>query len=210
MAVFGAIILAAGLSSRMGENKVLLPWRAGQAIVAHVAAKYLQAGIETVLVVTGRDAVQVRAVLAPLKVSCVHNPDYVTGEILSSVKVGLGALPVGLAATFLQPADMPCIPVEVITQLADGHEAGWNLAPCFEGRRGHPVLLDRVYWRAMLDLPAGAMPREALRDSRLRLVDVEDEGVLVDVDTRAGYEHLLKRKLRDGSVNLGHNANRLG
>ena len=197
MAVFGvfrgAIILAAGLSSRMVDNKVLLPWRDGQAIVGHVAAKYLQAGIETVLIVTGRDAAQVRAVLAPLKVTCVHNPDYVTGEILSSVKVGLGALPVGLAATFLQPADMPCIPVEVITQLAQEHKAGWNLAPRYAGRRGHPVLLDRAYWRAMLDLPAGAMPREALRDSRLRLVDVEDGGVLVDVDTRAAYERALGR-----------------
>ena len=53
MSEFGAIILAAGLSSRMGENKVLLPWRDGVTIVAHVAAKYLSAGIEPVIVVTG-------------------------------------------------------------------------------------------------------------------------------------------------------------
>ncbi len=190
---FGAIILAAGLSSRMVENKVLLPWRDGQPLVAHVAAKFLQAGLSDVFVVTGRDAPEVRAALADLAVKTVHNPDYATGEILSSVKAGLSALPSDLGATFIQPADMPLVSVDVIRKLSAGHEAGWNLAPRYEGRRGHPVLLDRAYWRAMLDLPAGAMPRAALRGSRLRLVDVADEGVLLDVDTRAGYERALGR-----------------
>ena len=45
-------------------------------------------------------------------------------------------------------------------------------------RRGHPVLLDRAYWRTMLDLPADAMPRDVIQSARerLRLVDVEHEG----------------------------------
>ncbi|MDE2637099.1 MAG: nucleotidyltransferase family protein [Chloroflexota bacterium] len=196
---FGAIILAAGLSSRMVENKLLLPWRDGDAIVRHVALKYVDASIEPVVVVTGRDAPQVRAVLADLNVTCVHNPDYATGEILSSVKVGLRALPddLGLrrhkpvAACFIQPADMPCVPKEVIGQLAAAHEAGWNVAPRYKGRRGHPVLLDRAYWEAMLALAADAMPRDVLVGSQMRLVDVEDEGVLLDVDTREGYERVL-------------------
>lgn len=210
MSKFGAIVLAAGLSTRMGDNKILLPWRDGQPMVAHVTAKFLDAGISDVLVVTGRDAAQVRAALAGLGLTCVHNPDFASGEMLSSVKVGLRALPAEITATFIQPADMPCVPVDVIAQLAARHEAGWNLAPQFESRRGHPVLLDRAYWRAMLDLPAGAMPRDVLKGSRLRLVDVEDEGVLVDVDTRVAYERLLKRELRNSGVNLGHDANRLG
>ncbi|MCY3797287.1 MAG: nucleotidyltransferase family protein [Chloroflexi bacterium] len=195
--------MAAGLSSRMVENKLLLPWRDGGAIVRHVALKYVDASIEHVVVVTGRDASRVRAVLVDLNVTCVHNPDYETGEILSSVKVGLRALPgdLGLrrhkpvAACFIQPADMPCVPKEVIGQLAAAHEAGWNVAPRYEGRRGHPVLLDRAYWEAMLALAADAMPRDVIQAARerLRLVDVEDEGVLVDVDTREAYERVLAR-----------------
>ncbi len=188
---FGAIVLAAGLSSRMRENKVLLPWRDGKPLVAHAAAKYLKAGIETVIVVTGRDAAEVQAALASLEARCVHNPDYATGEILSSVKVGLKALPADVAAAFIQPADMPCVPAQLIPRLAAAHEPGWNVAPRFEGQRGHPVLLDRAYWRAMLDLPASSMPRAALRDSRLRTLDVEDEGVLLDIDTRETYERVL-------------------
>lgn len=206
----GALILAAGLSTRMRENKVLLPWRDGRPIVAHLAAQYTNAGIDPVIIVTGRDAADVRAALADLPAGCVHNPDYASGEMLSSVKVGLSALPVELAAAFIQPADMPCVPPAVIGELAAAHEPGWNVAPRCQGRRGHPVLLDRAYWGAMLALPADARPRDALRGARLRLLDVEDAGVLVDVDTRAAYERLLKRELRDGGVNRGHDANRLG
>ena len=198
---YGAIILAAGLSTRMRENKVLLPWRDGRPIVACVADLYASAGIDPVIVVTGRDAPEVRAAVADLNVRCVHNSDYASGEMLSSVKVGLGALPEGLglrrhkpvAAAFIQPADMPCVPQAVIGALAAAHEPGWNLAPRCQGRRGHPVLLDRAYWRAMLALPADARPRDSLRGARLRLVDVEDAGVLVDVDTRAAYERALGR-----------------
>ena len=65
---YGAVILAAGLSTRMRENKVLLPWRDGQPIVAHVAAQYANASIDPVIVVTGRDAPDVRAALAELPV----------------------------------------------------------------------------------------------------------------------------------------------
>ena len=204
----------------MVANKLLLPWRDGDAIVRHVALKYVNASIGQVVVVTGRDAARVGAVLADLDVTCIHNPDFATGEILSSVKVGLRALAddLGLrrhkpvAAAFIQPADMPCVPIAVIGQLAAAHEAGWNVAPRYEGRRGHPVLLDRAYWAAMQALAADGMPRDVIQAApeRLRLVDVDDEGVLVDVDTREAYERLLQRELRDGGVNLGHDANRLG
>ena len=200
---FGAIVLAAGLSSRMVENKVLLPWRDGEPIVRHVAAKYIGLCAGNVLVVTGRDAAQVRKAVNDLNVVCVHNSDYATGEMLSSVKVGLRALPddLGLrrhklvAAAFIQPADMPLVTPAVIERLAAAHGAGWNVAPVYRGRRGHPVLLDRAFWEAMLDLPAEAKPRDviAAARARLRLVEVEDEGVLLDVDTRESYERVMGR-----------------
>jgi len=146
-----------------------------------------------VCVVTGRDAAKVRAAVNSLDVTCVHNSEYATGEMLSSVKAGLRALPADLAGCFIQPADMPAVPVVVIGQLAAAHETGWNLAPRYEGRRGHPVLLDRAHWGAMLELPLGGKPRaviEAARE-RLRLVDVDDEGVLLDIDTREAYERVM-------------------
>lgn len=200
---YGAIILAAGLSSRMVENKVLLPWRDGKPLVRHVAAKFVAACAGNVLIVTGRDAAQVAAAVADLNLRCVHNSDFATGEMLSSVKVGLRALRdnMGLqrhksvAAAFIQPADMPLVTQTVVEQLLAAHAAGWNVAPRYKSRRGHPVLLDRAYWEAMLDLPAEAKPRDVIESARerLHLVDVEAEGVLLDIDTRARYERALWR-----------------
>ena len=201
MAGFGAIILAAGLSSRMGtrghspvvENKLLLPWTDGRPIICHAVETYVAAGIEAIIVVTGRDADQVSNALASYHLSFAHNPDFATGEILSSVKTGLRTLPSALDATFIQPADMPCISSEVIKQVAAQHEAGLNVAPVYKGQRGHPVLLNKAYWREMLDLPADAMPRAVIQGARekLRLVEVDEKGVVMDIDTREAYERAL-------------------
>lgn len=203
---FVAIILAAGLSSRMIENKVLLPWHDGAPIVRHVASRFVAASMGEVCVVTGRDAALVRAAVADLDVTCAHNPDFATGEMLSSVKAGLRALSAGsglrrykaVAACFIQPADMPYVSVDLIRQLASAHEAGWNVAPRYDGKRGHPVLLDRAYWDAMLALRADAKPRTVIEGARerLRLVDVEDEGVLLDIDTREAYARVMGRIYR--------------
>ena len=195
MAGFGAIVLAAGLSSRMVENKLLLPWTDGDTIISQVISAYVDAGVDPIIVVTGRDAETVAAQLASYSLSYVHNPEFATGEILSSVKAGLRSLPNTLDAAFIQPGDMPCITSAVIRQLAAAREPGVNVAPVYQGQRGHPVLLDRASWRAMLDLPADARPRDVVQGARerLRLLAVDEKGVVLDVDTREAYERALVR-----------------
>ncbi len=195
MADFGAIILAAGLSSRMIENKLLLPWGDGEAIISQVLRAYVDADVDPIIVVTGRDAEDVAAALAAYPLTFAHNPDFATGEILSSVKTGLRTLPKSLDAAFIQPGDMPCIFSAVIRQLAAAHEPGFNVAPVYEGQRGHPVLLDRAFWRAMLDLPGDARPRAVIAGARerLRRVEVDEKGVVLDIDTREAYEWGLAR-----------------
>ena len=189
---YGAIVLAAGMSSRMVENKLLLPWTDGEPIIRRVVEAYLAADLKALAVVTGRDADAVADCLSDLPIQLAHNPDFAAGEMLSSVKVGLRALPADLAGAFIQPGDMPCISAEIVRRLAAAHEAGWDAAPIFRGRRGHPVLLDRGSWRRMLGLTGCAKPRDGLRRDRLKLVEVEDAGVALDVDTREAYERALR------------------
>ena len=191
---YGAIILAAGMSSRMVENKLLLPWTDGEPIVCHVVDSYVAAEISPIVVVTGRDAESVTEQLTEYPLTLVHNPNYAAGEILSSVKAGLSALPNDVDATFIQPADMPCISADVIAQLAAQHEKGINIAALYKGRRGHPVLLDRAFWGAMLALPADAMPRAVIEKAReqLRLVEVDEKGVVMDLDTPEAYLRALE------------------
>ena len=174
----------------MAQNKLLLPWTDGKPIVRRVVSAYFEAKIEKLVVVTGRDADDVEACLAGLPLTLAHNPDYATGEMLSSVKVGLGALAGDLAGAFIQPGDMPCISAGVVAKLLAAHERGRTVAPVYRGQRGHPVLLDRADWRGMLAVKAGGKPRDGLGE--VKLVGVEDAGVVVDVDTREAYERVMR------------------
>lgn len=187
---FGAIILAAGMSSRMGDFKVLLPWKNGSPILLHVLSNYITLNIDPIIVVTGRDADRVQDVVRDLPVTCVYNAEYETGEILSSVKTGLRAMPDGVNAVFINPADMPRIPQIVIEAMQDAYQVGHIIAPRHEGQRGHPILLDRAFWQGMLELPADGAPRDLIKANRqqIRFVDTDDEGVLIDIDTPETYE----------------------
>ena len=89
---------------------------------------------------------------------------------------------------------MPCISADVIAQLAAQHQKGINVAPMYKSRRGHPVLLDRAFWGAMLALPADAMPRAVIQGApdKLRLVEVDEKGVVMDLDTPEAYQRALE------------------
>lgn len=194
-AKFGAIILSAGLSSRMGEFKLLLPWTDGQPILRHTVSKFTALDIDPIFVITGHQAEQVKATLSDLPVTCIHNPDYVTGEITSSLKVGLQNMPDDVSATFITPADMPLIPEGVISGLQASYQAQNIFAPIYQGQRGHPILLDRAYWADMLALLPAGLPRDVIQANKqnLKLIEVDDEGVVIDLDTPETYQRELKR-----------------
>jgi molybdenum cofactor cytidylyltransferase len=191
----GVIVLAAGLSSRMGQFKLLLKWLDDQLLLAHVVEKVTALPVAPVVVVTGHRADAVRAALTGFDVTFAHNPDYADGEILSSMKVGLRAMPETVAAVMVVPGDMPRISQEVMQQVLNAHAPATIVAPQYEGERGHPVLLDRHFWQALLDLPPDGMPRDVLRANkdRIRLIDVSSDGILADVDTPETYERELRR-----------------
>lgn len=192
---FAALVLAAGLSSRMGKFKLLLPWVDAQPILVHIVAKVARLPVHPIIVVTGYRAEDVQAALSGLDVVFVHNPDYAEGELLSSMKTGLRAMPDTVAAALIVPGDLPRIPVDVMQQVLDAYQPGAIVAPQHENQRGHPVLIDRFYWQAILDLPPDGAPRDVLRANQqsLRLIDVTSDGILADVDTPAIYQRELRR-----------------
>lgn len=196
MAKLGAVILAAGMSSRMGDFKILLPWWDDRPILLHVIEKYVALKIDPIIVVTGRDADRVQGTVSDLAVQCVHNPDYETGEILSSVNVGLRAMPDDIDATFINPADMPRIPQSIVQTLCDDYQPEKIFAPRYEGQRGHPILLHRKFWQPMLDLPADGAPRDVIKANKQNLifVDTDDDGVIIDIDTPEIYQRERQRK----------------
>ncbi|MCL4505696.1 MAG: nucleotidyltransferase family protein [Chloroflexi bacterium] len=201
--MIGVIILAAGASSRYGANKLLLPFGGGT-VISTVVSTVARSTARPIVVVTGHEPEQVQAALAPLElpVDFAHNPDYRSGEMLSSIKIGLRTM---MAATpapqaiMIALGDQPLLRADVIDRLLAAFEqnCGDLIAPRFglHGQRGHPVLIGRKWWDAVLALPPDSNVRELLRanrDSLTQLV-VSNDSILGDVDTPEAYRAALDK-----------------
>ncbi|MBL8133898.1 MAG: nucleotidyltransferase family protein [Anaerolineae bacterium] len=194
--MIAGVILAAGASRRMGRSKALLPWRAGETVIEAVIRALQSAEIAAVTVVGGFRLAEVSTLVAPLGAVTVFNPDYATGEMLSSLKIGLNSLPATVAAALVALGDQPRLSPEVVKQVLEfGQQTGSEaiVAPAVETPgglvRGHPILVPRRSWGEFLALPAGAAPREVFRrrPDLLRLVLTGDDAVLSDIDTPEQY-----------------------
>lgn len=187
----GAVVLAGGMSKRMGQSKVLLPWGAGRTIIEHIIEQLVLARVPQITVVTGHRAGDVRQVVAASGVDIAHNPQYMTGDMLSSLKVGIRAMPSHIGAALIVLGDQPRIQPKVVTQvlMAYAEGAGDIIAPSYQMRRGHPLLIANRYWGEILDLPDSGSLRDVLDRHRDRIayVSVDTDSVLQDVDTPEDY-----------------------
>ena len=185
------IILAAGRSTRMGSTKQLLAWR--DCTVLEQTVRHAQtAQLDPIIVVTGHEADKIDSLLEPYPVHMVYNPDYVTGEMLSSLQVGVRALPAGISAMLVLLADQPMVPPAIFQELCQAYERGKGelIAPVYAGKRGNPVLISQKYFEPLLGLPAGSAPRALLQQfpQDLCLLPVNTPTVLADLDDPASYQ----------------------
>jgi molybdenum cofactor cytidylyltransferase len=187
----GAVVLAAGASSRMGQPKVLLPWGGHKSIIEHIVEQLVKARVDHIVVVTGHMAKEVKEAVEPLGVRVVYNRSYKTGEMLSSLKAGLRAMPDNIAGALVVLGDQPRIQPRVIYNIMMAHSEGKGeiVAPSFEMRRGHPILIGRRFWPDLLNLPRGGAPRDVINahSDRIHYVEVNTDSVLRDVDTPQDY-----------------------
>jgi molybdenum cofactor cytidylyltransferase len=186
-----AIVLAAGESRRMGRPKMTLSWPGGGTVIGQVARTFLGAGCQPVVVVTGGDRGAVEAALDRIPVHMVQNPRYAEGEMLSSIQAGLRSLLPGVEAALISPGDLPLLRMETIRRVVGAWERSGSplVAPSFEGRRGHPVLVARSQWPALLALAEGQTLRDFLRarNTAIEHVTVDDPGIRTDLDTPDEY-----------------------
>jgi len=191
----GAIVLAAGASTRMGQQKLLLPF-AGTTVVAHIVRELHAAEVASVHVVVGFEPDRVRAALSGTRVNIVENPDYTRG-MLSSVRTGLASAPSGWTATLIALGDQPLIRAAHVVALLAAHAAAPDLilAPGHEGRRGHPLLLPRRFWAeaAVQHDDTGLRGLLQAHADDVRVVEVGTDEVLSDMDTPEDYERTLAR-----------------
>jgi molybdenum cofactor cytidylyltransferase len=191
--VIPAVILAAGLSTRMGRPKPLLPLKEGDAFVTRLARSFAEAGVDDVVVVLGHEADAVAATIVESGVAArlVVNDAYKTGQ-LSSVLRGLNAIDrPGVKAMLLTLVDVPLVSPSTIRAVIDRYKATHApiVRPVRGDEHGHPVLIDRSLFPLLrtADPATGAKPVVRDHVSAAGNVTVDDDGAFVDVDTPDEY-----------------------
>lgn len=190
-----AILLAAGDSMRMGSLKPLLKWR-GESFLDRQVKLYQRAGC-AVYTVLGRRAEEIAKECPSLEGSALlRNPAPEQG-MFSSLRIAIASLPKGTPAAFFTPVDNPGVAGATVAALLQAwrRHGGAAAIPRFDGRRGHPVLIDAGWFGALLEWPADGTARDFLgsRWSEVVCVDVQDAAVTLDIDTPEDFQALAAR-----------------
>jgi molybdenum cofactor cytidylyltransferase len=183
----GALVLAAGRSTRMGGPNKLLAEIGGKPLVRIVTEQALASRAAPVIVVTGHERAKVEAALAGLRVRFVHNPDYAAG-LSTSLKAGLAALPPEIDGTVVCLGDMPQVTASLIDRMLEAFDPARGalvVVPTIEGKRGNPVVWSRRFFPDLMTLEGdvGARHLIATYADAVAEVPLEDSAALTDVDT---------------------------
>ena len=195
--MIGALILAAGCSSRAGTVNKLLYEISGKPLVVHVAQHLKHSRVDRIIAVTGYDWRQVEARLVDSQISCCRNVAHASG-LASSLTCGISAL-YDMDNIIVCLGDMPDVTADVIDQLISVSAVTPDKSifiPTWQGQRGNPLMFAKKFFDKLLALQgdAGARilsnqyPEEAVE------VEVNCSGILKDYDT---YEELQKLKTRE-------------
>lgn len=189
------VILAGGASQRMGTEKALLAYQ-GETFLDRLIG-VLAGHCAPVIVVLGHHAEAIRAGLKRAgEAEFVVNAHYADGQ-LSSLQCGLAAVPEGAEGVLFLPVDYPAVREATVVALIEAFErrAGSPLVvPRYGGRRGHPICCARELIPEFLALGRDSQARVVVHGHahETRYVDVDDPGILLDVDDPEAYRNLIR------------------
>jgi len=186
----GAVIVAAGLSSRMDAFKPML--KIGSITIAQrVILTLKQAGVDLIVVVTGKNAEQLEKHLVHMDVVCLRNERYAETQMFDSAGIGLEYIKERCDRVLFTPVDVPLVKAGTIkTMLSDESPL---CVPVHGGKEGHPLMLSSRLIPRILEYRGDGGLAQAIKNCgcEKRLIRVDDEGVLLDIDTREDYNELL-------------------
>lgn len=191
------LITAAGLSSRMGDFKPLMPL-CGRTVIENTVLSLLGADVPGVVVVTGREADKIRQQLSSLPVCFVHNAQYDSTDMYTSICLGFRYIleQTDADAVYLLPGDMPVISEEVLQGTAALlEEKDFDIVFPSDGtHRLHPPIIARRCLSRFLQYDGANGLRGAFRlfEGKIGYYITHDEGCTIDIDTPEDYERLLK------------------
>jgi molybdenum cofactor cytidylyltransferase len=188
--MISAIVMAAGQSMRMGQQKMLLPW-GKTSVIGQVISILLDAGIDHIQLVTGGSQTDLQKALMDYKIDYVFNKDFANGEMLNSVQVGLRGVGDESDAALIVLGDQPQIESQTVQIIIDRYMSTHHkiIVPSYKMHRGHPWLVEKSYWQEILSI----MPPLTLHNflnMHSEVIDyivVESAGVIQDLDTQTDY-----------------------
>ncbi|MGA2632120.1 MAG: nucleotidyltransferase family protein [Terriglobia bacterium] len=191
--MIAGLILAAGESSRMGRDKALLIY-CGQTFLETIIAMLREAGIDRIAVVLGHHAEEIRQAANLAEVEVVINPEYRRGQT-SSLQAGLRALDQpNLEGLVLCLVDHPTATSTTVRKLVESFRLSRApvVIPTHQVQRGHPVLISRTLFDELLNLGPEQGANLVVHNYRDRtsFVEVDDGGILLDVDDDVAYRRL--------------------
>jgi molybdenum cofactor cytidylyltransferase len=199
--MLSAIVPAAGMSTRLGRNKLLLPFK-GQPLIVHAMDTLMASKVDEIIVVLGHEAEQVRAAIGDKGVRLVENPDYRLG-LSTSVRAGFAAMSVQTTGIMIYLADQPLLEsgeVDFLIQaLAEAGEANKSIVvPLFRGQRGNPVIVKATYKASLLAISGETGCRRLIKQNpdQILTVEMETDHVVRDIDTMEAYERLVAEASR--------------
>lgn len=188
---FGALIVAAGMSSRMGDFKPML--NIGSISIAErIIATFQQSGINNIVMVTGYNATTLERHLSNKGIIFLRNEDYEHTQMFDSAKIGLEYLKSRCDKIFFTPVDIPLFTSSTVRAL---QQSSSELAcPTYNGETGHPLLISASAVDALLSARGEGGLQGAIKRSGKELapIEVDDKGILHDADTPEEYEALLR------------------
>lgn len=191
-----AVVLAAGLSTRMGLSKPMLPF--GEVtVIEHLLSILKECLVDEILIVTGFEHTAIEKQLVNKSVNLVFNPNFNNGEMLDSIHAGLKSVSPETDAVLLVLADQPNLESSVVGMLVDAYRQGKGgvVVPSYQMRRGHPFLIARNHWKEILALEKGKNLRDFFKsvDDKIFYVTVLSSTVIIDMDTPDDYHRELDR-----------------
>jgi molybdenum cofactor cytidylyltransferase len=185
----GAIILAAGMSKRMGEPKLLLPIH-GQPLFRYVLCLVVKSSLHPMIVVAGHYIEEIRQHTVDFpEVTIVFNKNYASG-MSTSLKLGIESIYEHVDAAMIFLADQPLVSNTVITSLIETYEASREegiriVRPKYQADFGHPILIDAELFNEFLTIEGDSGGKTIIKKYQhvMKTVSFENEMWGADVDT---------------------------
>ncbi len=180
------IVLAGGFSSRAKTNKMCLEYQ-GKALILH-AIETMHEVCQNIIVVTGHYHKEIMDLLSDIEyIKIAYNDDYKQG-MFSSIITGVKQT---TNSFFIIPGDYPKIKVSTYRKILEYDDS--VIVPSYKKRLGHPIYFDKSFKQKILVTNHNNL-KSFRNDYQFKIVDVLDEGILIDVDDLDDYKKLIGKE----------------